>query len=493
MRIDAAALVADQFRFEDEAAGGKKDHVALGRSGGVTGFYELGAAHVVDAQAVVLDVTSALWHIEGGHAAATKPSRLDGVILRLDVPVDDAATTMHLEVSSGTLGGIAYVDGDLTVEGAGTATGAVVDLLADGTLSVAVAKLVLHDVRVISGTTTVAIAKATLEDLRVVSRDDSLDVRAARADLVGITTSLEGTPLEVGQAVAEAASYQDGHIRVGQTTVTSLTVDHAFPAASPSTAPPEPLPDVAALDAIEGVVSIDVKVTADVPVLPDHTIAQTFRIPIENGAISYAALEHGLPVLGDAIVDFEVQGDELLFELDVVPIVKLDNVTLVSWSLADPLDRDLAKQKRVRLRRLVQFRTPSAPSGALPSSSSKKKAFRLLGIDLGSIDVALSMPRPSVIPIGDGRVELTKVDAVKVTGALHVAVEGAPARGQLDATVGGVQATLVDVAVGPLKNLRAATIASFEPIRVAFDDLSPTNARGTIREARIQGLSVDLA
>lgn len=449
MRFDAAALVADQFRFEDVAKNGERDHVTLGKSGGVTGFYEYSGAHIVDAKAVLFEVVSALWHLEGGHVAATKPSRLDGVALDLRVPLDDAATTMHLELATGTLGGFAYVDGDLVVEGAATLGGVTVDLAADGKLTVRAVDVSLRDVRVISGATTVAIAEARIEGLNVVRLGDSLEVTARRADLVG------------------------------------TVIDHSF-AQTPAPGV-NVIPDVPALDLIEGTVALDVKVTADVPVLTDKTISQKLRIPIIAGAMSYADLEHGLPILGDALFDFEVRGDELILELDIVPVVKLDNVTLVSWSLADSVDRDLAKQKRVRLRRLLQARTPPAE----PATTSKKNAFRLLGVDLADIDVALGLTGPTDVALGGGTVRVDSVGALEVSGALHVAVDGAPAPGRLDASVGAIAATWTNVDVGPVSIARATlTIGTVDPVRAEFTDLSPTSVRATIRDATITDLAL---
>ena len=103
----------------------------------------------------------------------------------------------------------------------------------------------------------------------------------------------------------------------------------------------------------------------------------------------FGELERGFAAIANALLDFEVEGDRLVLELDVLPFVTFDNITLLSWHLTDPVDRELAAQKSVRLRRLLQFDRPSARE-TRPAKRHDEGAIRLLGVDVAPIAIELA-------------------------------------------------------------------------------------------------------
>ncbi len=488
LRIDAKALATETLRYESPAEGGGTDHVALGKSGGVTGFYAYeDVKHVVDAAADQFGVTSALFHVAANtKVSVTEASRLDGVKLRLDIPEGDGATTMHLELGTATLAGASYADADVTVTGAVTLERGTVDLDANGKLTVKAATGRAKAVVVRTGDLTVALADVALEGLSVESVGDRTVIAATRVTASGITIEAGDTPITIARATATNVRWDD-RISVGVLDVVDakLSVGLAAPPA-PAAAPPAPpstaLPDLPALDALRGVVAAKVKVALDLPVLPDKTIAQSLKIPIEGGAISFGELEKSLCVLEDALLDFEVEGNRLVLELDVVPLVKFDNVTLVSWDLPEPRDRELAAAKRVRLRRLVQYRLPPAKPAPAPAPG-KKKAFRLLGIDFADVNVALGLESAVSIPALEGTFELDPTTKVEVTGEAHVAVDGAPAPGRLAANAVGSAITLRGVKAGPLQIVQA-TVALDASAELELLDVAPQRLGVDVRSAK---------
>ena len=235
------------------------------------------------------------------------------------------------------------------------------------------------------------------------------------------------------------------------------------------------------------------------PLLKNREVNHPLRVPIEAGSISFGDLEQSLSVLEDALLDFEVEGEELILELDVIPIVKFDNVTLVSWSLADQVDKDLAEQKRVRLRRLLQYRlpAPTKPKKKEPVNA-KKKGIRLVGLDFASINVALSLPKPADFAIAGGTLRLggsekPSVESLTVKGTVHAALEDDAWPGHLEIAIAGVHANVEQLAMGPVRLVRARIdIGNIDPIRMELSDLSPTRLSGTVQQARIRDLTLEL-
>ncbi len=500
MRIDAQALLADAFRFENAVADGRKNRIALGRSGGVTGYYALEAGrHVVDAASALLEVTEALWQIGAGQVALRQSSRLEGVRFELAVPPGGAATTMHLDVKSAALAGIEYAAGELVVTGGVTVHDLVVERAADGRLAVAVGTLIARAMSVSHPKLKLTAVEMRVEKVRVEVVGGPPRVIAERVQLTGVALASGGTPVEIGGVEARGLSFAGQHLELAEVALSEAKVDHTFSPRKPAEAAPGPraMPDIPALDQLEGSLAVDAKVTAALAILENREVHHPLRIPIEAGSVSFKNLEHSLSSLEDAVLDFEVEKDELILELDVIPIVHFDNVTLVSWSLVDPADRELAKQGRVSLRRLLQYHLPP-PRPRKEAEPGKKKKVRLLRLDFAPIAIAVSVPAPAEVALGGGVVRLGEtgkksIESVTVSGDVHMAFEGEPVPGHLDVAVTGVHAGVDRLSLGAVRLLRAGLDVGAASAGLRFGNLSPQSVSGSLRDVRVRDVALEIA
>lgn len=136
-------------------------------------------------------------------------------------------------------------------------------------------------------------------------------------------------------------------------------------AEAPSPAPP-PLEegatrrlgvDLPFLDLLDGRLAADTRVDVRLPVIRRRVATHTARLAIAAGAIDFKELEHGLSLLEDAILDFELEDRALVLELDAV----LAKKTLLTWPL-DAAGIARARRGQVPLRTLLQPEvTVSAP------------------------------------------------------------------------------------------------------------------------------------
>jgi hypothetical protein len=410
------------------------------------------------------------------------------------------AASLHLALQSATMGGVEYAAPGIQLTARAELAGVLVELGAEETLSAAAATLVARNVRLAAAETAVTIAEAQVEGLRVVVRGRSARVGADAIELRDVrVTSGETTVTLEKLSASTGLLWDDGRLDAGEITVSGLQVELALAAAEPAIPAQEagptaqPLPDLPALDHLDGHVAIDVTIRAAVPVIGSREVTHPLRVPIERGAISFEELEQGLSSVADSLLDFEVVNDELILELDVIPIVKFDNITLVAWSLAAPVDRDLAARKRVRLRRLLQFRLPSS-TATKAADRHDSGSIRLLEVALDPIVADLSMRDPVDVAVGGGVVHLggdagAAAPSLTVRGALQWTLDGAPRAGHLDLTAAGVRAGLAGVTLGSIQVVAAElAVDVIEPARVELTGMSPRRITGTVHHGRLFGV-----
>lgn len=503
MRIDATTLAVEGLRYRATRDDGAENDVVLGQSGGVTGFYETApSGHTADAQARELEVRRAVWRIGGGSVTVEEPARLGQVTLRLDIPSGDAKTQLRIGLETARLPRLRYATASLTVSMKVELEGALIERDAAGKLSVVAVSAVLRDVALQAGSTQLSVGLVRARRLVVVSDGDALRIAADGLELMEMRltagdVTVQATKLEAPRGVA----WQDGRIEVAELSLAQLGVDCDFPApdaAAPlavqASAPPKPakrLPDIPALDQLDGHLALDIHVNATLPLLKERGATHALRIPVDRGAISFGELEDGFSAVADALLDFELEGDVLKLELDVIPIVKFDNIALLSWKLVDAVDRELARQKAIRLRRLLQFDRPSSREDK-PAKRHDKGMIRLLGIDIAPIAVDLSARAPIELQLAGGRLRLDDgagraVESLKVGGELHVSLEGDSVPGHLDGSVRGIVAALDSMAFGAFQ-VDAAVVAldSVVSVHADFDGVSPTRIKGSIPSVRVR-------
>ena len=445
MRIDASHLAVSGFRWESPTGDGRTDHVALEPSGGVTGYYAFDRGHAVRADGERFEVASALVHLGAAALSVEARSQLDDAHFSLDVPEGDAPASFRVELRSASLAKVGYHDEGLALE---------VD-------EVRLEALVLEQ-----------------------SRTGATSFSAGRLLAKGVTVTAGTMTFALGDVSARDVSYQNGKLNVTEIGASGarFSVPLDAPSDAASTTASEPL-DLPVLDRLDGDAQATLKVTAELPVVSDRSLSRTLRVPIAAGSLDYRELEKSLGAIGDALVDFEKVGEELVLELDIVPVVKFDNVTLVTWPLVEPVDRELADRQRVRLRRLLHYRLPESKPTA-----PKKKPVRLLGLDVEGIAVDLAVAGPTAFPLGGGTLRLDGIEKLSVRGALHVAIEGAPSPGALDVTASGVRLVLDDAKVDAITIDRATIAAELERCTIELRDATPTRIGGSFATLMVTGL-----
>lgn len=506
MKIDASALAADGFRYEQRREDGGVDEVTLARSGGITGTYEIEAgAHRLEAASPGLEVVQAAWHVGSGRVAALQGAHLEEVSLQLGIPAGAAPTTLGLSVTAIALPEVDYLAPKLRLVGRLEAEGLLLERGDDGVTSLVAVKVDVSGLRVRAGDAPeIEIDQLHLERVTVVLRDGAVRVSCGGVEASGVRGALKDTRLALAKlSLPGGVTLDGGQLSIGEAHLDGLEVEHAFhgpppqpgkDVGKPKSETPLVLPDIPALDLLSGHIHVDVRVDAAVPVIKHRRKTHRMRIPVADGAISFADLEDGLGGVEDALLDFEVEGDELILEVDVIPLVKFDNFTLVSWPLQDARDRQLAAAKRVRLRRLLQFR--------LPSRAAKKKSdrhdqgsFRLEDLGFEDIDVQLELGGPVELPLAGGKVELgvggRAVEALEVRGAMRWHVVGEPQPGKIDAKLRGVQAALRGLTFGQTRvdgEVEVPGVAA----HVDFIDLKPRRVVAGIGQLRLRAVRVSL-
>lgn len=240
------------------------------------------------------------------------------------------------------------------------------------------------------------------------------------------------------------------------------------------------------LDGLSGVLSGTVRVRLDLPVLGVRTLDQELRIPIQNGAIDFRALEDSLHWLGGAFLDIAHDNEQLKLCWKV-PIVG-PSYDLVTW----PLDSDasaLAVFGRVPVRSLTEPRLASASADA--EAKDRRKILNALAI--GNLDIAVSLVTPRSLELASGIIAFGTdqqpglVD-FKLAGALS---DQGP--GLLKGAIRSIDTTMKDVRIGPLEvTADRIELDGVDQIEIAFDGFRPTSITLLVRRAIATNLSLTI-
>lgn len=246
------------------------------------------------------------------------------------------------------------------------------------------------------------------------------------------------------------------------------------------------------LDTLTGEISVTMKVVLDLPVLGTRTLDQKLTIPIKDGSLDFRALDDSLDWLEGAFLDLVVRNDRLVLTWRV-PIVGARR-EIMSWELDDEA-RMLTKFDRVPLRSLADFRFPS--SGKLTAEveqpAPRKKSI-LRSLTLSDLKVSLSMVAPRSVEIGNGAIQFggdgqPGMVGMEVSGKLvHP-----PGPGALTGTIGLVDLTAKDLAMGPVTltvdRLHLGDLESFE---IAFDGFRPVGVTAKVHRLTASNLVLRL-
>jgi hypothetical protein len=258
------------------------------------------------------------------------------------------------------------------------------------------------------------------------------------------------------------------------------------------------MPDLPFLDKLQGRLHADVTVDVSLPIIKSRRATHSLRLSIEEGAINFKQLERSLAGLEDAVLDFEVTDDALIFERDIVPGVTFDNQTLVSWPLDGP-DHALAKrEQRIRLRKLLDYRLSPALLGTRSAKPAKEKSsVELRQLQVDNVDVELELGGLSELGIADGvtlRLGSDGVAAVgrlKLRGALHYSPGERRDTTELHLEVERVLAgVVIEKLFGHRVELGALELARLDKARVRFEGFQPRDASATAHAIRLSQLTL---
>jgi hypothetical protein len=269
--------------------------------------------------------------------------------------------------------------------------------------------------------------------------------------------------------------------------IAELEVEATLPEPAPrsGTAMRGPPLDLRFLDLLSGRLHVDVNVDVRLPVIKRRVATHEFRIPIDRGTIDFHELERDLAFLEDAVLDFKVKGDRLVFQKDI-PLVPFDEETIVYWSLEDD-EIELASRNRVRLRRLAH---PKQPERKREGDSS----VELVQLDVDPIEAVLHLDGPGDFVHGGLLVRLGAPGKhafaeLRVAGALRHRPNQAPQPGELRIDLRELRAGFEGLVLAG----RAASVASVEidavaDARVSFSGVRPRAVRGTVRGLKTRGV-----
>lgn len=262
-------------------------------------------------------------------------------------------------------------------------------------------------------------------------------------------------------------------------------------ATRPLTAAPAPLRQerLRFLDAVEGKLSLRVKVELDLPVVGKRSLDQLVRVDIQNGAFDYRELDDHLNWLEGAFLDIEVVDGKFRVGWSV-PLLKTNEI--ISWKLG-PDAQTMAVLNRIPLRALADVNVGGRTDGRPAAKGDGNK--RLRSLKLADLDVALSMVAPRSFEVGGGTILFGGEDApgivdLRVTGALiHP-----PAPGGLLGKIGALDLTLKDVrAGGAVATVDRLHIDGIEELTMEFDGFTPRSLGVTLRRVTATNLVLVLA
>jgi len=499
--INAANLGAERFELEIPGGAAGAVHVVLGHTGGLTGRYEQDGSRILlrDIAGPQLSIEALALPLAHGVLRADGPSILHG--LRVDAElggerpfagrVTSASAGVHVKFERGPLvarAGLSFQNA--VFEQGGPAWRAELG-------SVEVEALRLE----VEGQVFVNVERLSLRGVRCTSAQGGLALVCAAAHAESVVIEQAGRTLRLGRvALPKGLELVDGTLRWAELALERLDVsvpELPRPRPAPRAARPAQAPlELSILDHLQGLLAFDLLLDVRIPILPDRRATHSIRLNVTQGAIDFKQLERGLAALENTLLDFEVNEEGLILELDPIPGVKLDNVTLVTWPLSGH-EHVLAKTKhQIRLRRLLDYQLSSKLASESPRDrSSGPSALRRLHV--GNIETALALSGPvtQVLPgLGTLRLGAPGVPAVvelRLAGQLEHAPGEPPSATELrlDARELELGASIADER-GRRVELERLSIARLDALRVGLLGLQPRSVSLAVEGIRLVGVEL---
>jgi hypothetical protein len=406
VRLAIDRLLSDGLRLELPREGSPPNRLELERGVGVRGVYAHDAETIVLEGLVAdeLDAATVVWRFGEASRIEAAPlvlggaeidlriargplrgrHRLAGSIAARDVQGKAVAITVgptaivgvglegsgvsfrtgHGEPTEVKLGrlalaGVALASGDVRVEiESAECRGGALRLGEGSDVQGALATVELKGGRAKIGDLEIAFASATAQDVRLVRTANGLEVGVGALELRGVDLDSAAAKLRVVKALAShGLRFVRGALSIPDLSIDEASFDVALAKPQPPEAPTsgrvarsQPI-DLEFLDRLSGRVNVDLNVDVRLPVIKRRVAVHRFRIPIDKGTIDFHELERDLSFLEDAVLDFKLKDDRLVFEKDI-PLIPFDEETIVYWQLDDDEIR-MAENNMVWLRRLA--------------------------------------------------------------------------------------------------------------------------------------------
>ncbi len=506
MRITLESIDGQQFtlRLPRAADGGGEQVIALHTTRRLRGVYAQDDKTIrldpVEADEIIGEVA---WLLAHGALHLAGPMRLGSTSLDLDIALDDRTPALTGDARCAAL---AVPDLRVTLDGVKVRGALDVTALharhdpATDVWTVVASTLGAQGLSLTMGGLTVQASTVNLVGLRLTRSAEGVVLMADEVTLAGLEVVDARRTIRVVDARVTALRYApDGvsfdRVDAGELSVALDGLDE--PASEETTAavavvekPSSKLGmDLALLDGLHGRIEADTSVEVKLPVIHHRVAKHRARLAVNDGCINFKELEHGLSSLEDAIFDFEVTHDALVFELDAL----LAKKTLLSWPL-DAAGLARAHREQVRLRTLIQ------PTLALPRGGSdddegdgeREKSVALQRVEVHGLVVDVGLSDASTLPVGGGTVRLGAADAVplealRVRGELvyDARQEGAPTEVHIE--VRGLDLGVDGVAAGGGRlALARVTLGHLTDGAVTMRGFAPTAARATLRDVSLR-------
>ena len=243
------------------------------------------------------------------------------------------------------------------------------------------------------------------------------------------------------------------------------------------------------LDTLTGEISVTIKAVLDLPVIGTRTLDQKLTIPIKEGSLDFRALDDSLDWLEGAFLDLIYKNERLVLTWRV-PVFG-SRREIMSFELDDEA-KMLATFDRVPLRSLADFRFPSSGEPAEAAPAKKKSILRSL--TMSDLKVNLSMVAPRSIEIGEGAIQLGGEGQPGMVGLkLAGTLVHPPGPGGLTGTIGLVDVTTKDLALGPMTlTVDRLHLGDLDGFEVAFDGFRPVGLTAQVHRVSASNLVLRL-
>jgi hypothetical protein len=426
MRIGINAENLGAERFELELPGGASGaiHLVLGQSGGLTGRYEQDGSVIVLRQiaAPQLSIESLAVPLASGTLRVAGPTLLHGA--QVDAELGGERPLVGRLTSASAAVHVAFERGPLLVRAGLSGRGLVFEQSGPAAQRLELESVDVEALRVeLAGKAVLHVERLSMRGVRCTRAPSGVALVCAEAHAESVSIEHGGRTLRLERvALPKGLELSEGALRWPELTLERLDVKvpelkGSTSERGPARSAQAPI-ELAILDHLQGVLAFDLFLDVRIPILPDRRATHSIRLSVADGAIDYTQLESGLSALENMLLDFEVNEDGLILELDPIPGVKLDNVTLVTWPLSGHEHVVARTQHLVRLRRLLDYQLSPKLAGDPNRAEHSDRPSALRRLHVGNIETVLAVTGPVV-------------QALPGLGTLRLGAPGVPAIAEL--------------------------------------------------------------